>query len=799
MSEQRVLLLASGPDADLGRSVLGQMGVEYADCVSLGAIAAELAERGAAAVLLTDEIATMPDLDRLAQTLREQPTWSDLPIVLLVRGGAESPVAIKLSSLLGNVSILDRPAGGTALTNALRTAIRARQRQYSLRDQNALNAAIVESSDDAIVTKSLDGTIRSWNGGAERLFGYTASEAIGRPITLIVPAHKQDEEVEILERLRRGERIDHFETTRVAKDGRELHISLSVSPLMDDHGRVFGASKVARDITSRKRTEAELRSQATQLRLLWESAAAFFATNRPESMLPGVFYRLAPHLSLDAYLNFVVREQSGGVGRLESWAGITDEEAEDIRQSAVARLDGDVRDERQATFASHVQRSDNDQWTLAKKLGFRSFICNPLIVDGALIGTLAFASRSKDEFAAGELELMRTICYYVTAAYARVSLIRRLRDTDRRKDEFLATLAHELRNPLAPIRNALEIMRVDGRDRSAVEDVAHKMIERQVAQMMRLVDDLLDVSRITTGRLELRRERIELAQVIRSAVETSRPLIDAAHHELSVELPSGPILLDADPVRLAQVFSNVLNNAARYMAEGGRIRVTADRDDQMVTVVVQDFGIGIAPDALPRIFDMFAQGDVSGEQSHGGLGIGLTLVKRLVEMHSGTVEASSEGRGRGTSISVRLPIAPAASAPLQPSKSDAGRRFNSTAHRILIADDNRDAAESMGMLLRLMGNDVRTVFDGVEAVEEAETFRPDLILLDIGMPKLNGHDAARRIREQGWSQGTTLVALTGWGREDDKRKAAEAGFDRHFTKPIDPATLQRLIADFRSS
>ena len=798
MSEQRVLLLASGPDADLGRSVLEQMGVEYADCLSLGAIAAELAERGAAAVLLTDEIATMPDLDRLAQTLREQPTWSDLPIVLLVRGGAESPVAIKLSSLLGNVSILDRPAGGTALGNALRTAMRARQRQYSLRDQNALNAAIVESSDDAIVTKSLDGTIRSWNGGAERLFGYTASEAIGRPITLIVPAHKQGEEVEILERLRRGERIDHFETTRVAKDGRELHISLTVSPLMDD-GRVFGASKVARDITSRKRAEAELRSQATQLRLLWESAAAFFTTNRPDSMLPGVFYKLAPHLSLDAYLNFVVREQGGGVGRLESWAGITDEEAEDIRQSGVARLDGDVRDERQATLASHVQQSDNDQWTLAKRLGFRSFNSNPLIVDGALIGTLAFASRSKDEFAVGELELMRTICYYVTAAYARVSLIRRLRDTDRRKDEFLATLAHELRNPLAPIRNALEIMRVDGRDRSAVEDVALKMIERQIAQMMRLVDDLLDVSRITTGRLELRRERIELAQVIRSAVETSRPLIDAAHHELSVELPSGPILLDADPVRLAQVFSNVLNNAARYMAEGGRIRVTAERDDQMVTVIVQDFGIGIAPDALPRIFDMFAQGDVSGEQSHGGLGIGLTLVKRLVEMHSGTVEASSEGRGRGTSISVRLPIAPAASAPLQSSKSDAGRRLNSTAHRILIADDNRDAAESMGMLLRLMGNDVRTVFDGVEAVEEAETFRPDLILLDIGMPKLNGYDAARRIRKQGWSQATTLVALTGWGREDDKRKAAEAGFDRHFTKPIDPATLQRLIADFQSS
>jgi PAS domain S-box-containing protein len=793
------LLLASGPDAGLGRSVLDQVGVECVECVSLGAVAEELVKRGAAAVLLTDEIAAMPDLTRFAQTMREQPTWSDLPILLLASGGADSPVAIRMSSLLGNVSVLDRPARVGALENALSTAIRARQRQYSLRDQNALNAAIVESSDDAIVTKSLDGTIWSWNGGAERLFGYTASEAIGQPITLIIPAHKQDEETQILARLRRGERIDHFETIRVAKDGRELDISLTVSPLMDSNGRVFGASKVGRDITNRKRVEAELRRQSMQLRLLWESAAALFTTNRPDDMVPGVFNKLAPHLSLDAYLSFIVRERSGGDARLKSWIGINDEEAEDIRRLRIARLDGDVGDERKPTYASYVQQSDDNRWALAKRLGFRSFISNPLIVDGALIGTLAFASRSKDEFAMDELELMRTICYDVTAAYARVSLIRRLRETDRRKDEFLATLAHELRNPLAPIRNALEIIRMNGPERSSVEDIAHKMIERQISQMIRLVDDLLDVSRITTGRLELRRERIDLAHVIRSAVETSRPLIDAARHELSIELPSVPILLDADPIRLAQVFSNVLNNAARYMAEGGRIRVTAERDHQMVTVIVQDFGIGIAQDTLPRIFDMFAQGDAHGEQSRGGLGIGLTLVKRLVEMHSGSVEAYSEGRGRGTSISVRLPIAAAASAPLQPPKSNTGRRLSSTTNRILIADDNRDAAESMGMLLRLMGNDVRTVFDGMEAVEEAETFRPDVILLDIGMPKLNGYEAARRIRQKGWSQGTKLVALTGWGREDDKHKAAEAGFDRHFTKPIDPAVLERLIAEFRSS
>jgi CheY-like chemotaxis protein len=375
-------------------------------------------------------------------------------------------------------------------------------------------------------------------------------------------------------------------------------------------------------------------------------------------------------------------------------------------------------------------------------------------------------------------------------------LIRRLRETDGKKDEFLATLAHELRNPLAPIRNALEIMRVDGHQSSAVEQAARLMIERQLEQMVRLIDDLLDVSRITRGRLELRKQRVELADVVRSAVDTSRPLIEGSRHDLTVELRREPIYLDADPIRLAQVLSNLLNNAARYTEAGGRIWLTARLRNGDVEITVRDTGVGIPADALPRIFDMFEQVDESLERSQTGLGIGLTLVKRIVEMHGGDVEARSEGPGRGAQFTVRLPRAAVVAPPAPSAEPLPAPPPHAVSRRVLVADDNRDAAESLSMLLRLMGNDVRTVHDGIKAVEEAAVFRPDVILLDIGMPRLNGYEAAKLIREQQWSTGTMIVALTGWGQEEDKRRALDAGFDRHFTKPLDPAQLQKLIGEF---
>ena len=370
-----------------------------------------------------------------------------------------------------------------------------------------------------------------------------------------------------------------------------------------------------------------------------------------------------------------------------------------------------------------------------------------------------------------------------------------LRDSDRRKDEFLATLAHELRNPLAPIRNALQIIRLARNDGPAIEQ-ACMMMERQIGQMVRLIDDLLDVSRITRGKLDLRKERVELASVIKSALDTARPLIEAAGHELTLSLSPQPIYLDADPVRLAQVFANLLNNAAKYTERGGHIWLTTATEQSEVVVTVRDTGIGIPADSLAAIFDMFTQVDQSLERSQGGLGIGLTLVKQLVEMHGGKVEVRSKGQDKGAEFIARLPIVSVTLAP-EPTTNLDQPRPGLPPCRILVADDNRDAAESMSTMLRMMGNEVRSVNDGAQAVEEAAAFRPDMILLDIGMPKLNGYDAARRIRQQLWGKNMVIVALTGWGQDEDKRRASEAGFDQHFTKPVSPADLQRLMAELQ--
>jgi PAS domain S-box-containing protein len=367
-----------------------------------------------------------------------------------------------------------------------------------------------------------------------------------------------------------------------------------------------------------------------------------------------------------------------------------------------------------------------------------------------------------------------------------------LREADRRKDEFLAVLAHELRNPLAPIRTGLELMRLAGDDRILIEEVRTTM-ERQTLQMVRLIDDLLDVSRITRGTVDLRKCRVELATVIQSALETARPVMDELKHRLTVSIPNQPIVLDADATRLAQVISNLLNNAAKYMKPGGNIELAAERQGQSAIVSVKDAGVGIPAEMLDRIFDMFAQVDRSLERSHGGLGIGLTLVQRLVQMHGGTVEARSAGPNQGSEFVVRLPVA---AGPLQDDQvEDSGCEIHTGKRRILVADDNENAAKLLAMLLRALGNEVRIAFDGEAAIAVASEFAPDVALLDLGMPKLDGYETARRIRSQTWGKGMVLAAVTGWGQDDDKRQTKEAGFDHHLVKPVDAATLRALLAD----
>ncbi len=368
-----------------------------------------------------------------------------------------------------------------------------------------------------------------------------------------------------------------------------------------------------------------------------------------------------------------------------------------------------------------------------------------------------------------------------------------LRDADQKKDDFIALLAHELRNPLAPLRNGLQVMRLAGdRDAEAVVQ-ARAMMERQLTHLVRLVDDLLDVSRISRNKLELRRERVLLADVVSSAVETARPMIEAANHDLQITLPAGPVYLDADLTRLAQVFSNLLTNSAKYTARGGQIRLAAERGADAVVVRVQDNGIGIPAASLENIFDMFSQVDRSIERDTGGLGIGLALVRGLVEMHGGSVAAVSAGQDQGSTFTVRLPLAKARPAPREANGTN-GRQPR-IRRRVLVVDDNRDGASSMAMMLRLLGNEIRTAHDGIEALEQARAFQPDVILMDLGMPRLNGLEATRRIREQEWGRDVAIIALTGWGQEGDRERSRQAGCNGHLVKPVDLPDLEKLLAD----
>ncbi len=373
---------------------------------------------------------------------------------------------------------------------------------------------------------------------------------------------------------------------------------------------------------------------------------------------------------------------------------------------------------------------------------------------------------------------------------SQLELARLRKETDRRKDEFLATLAHELRTPLAPIRNSVHILRMAGGDRGVAERV-YEMMERQVNHMVRLVDDLMEVSRITRGKIDLRKELVELAGVVHSAVETSKPLIEAARHQLAVTLPDEPLILDADPVRLAQVLANLLNNAAKYTPEGGRIWLTARRTGSNVEVSVRDSGTGIPAEVLPKVFDLFMQVERTYSRAQGGLGIGLTLVRSLVSLHGGSVEARSAGPGRGSEFLVRLPLAPGRFAAHD--RRDA-RPSAVAPRRILVVDDNRDAADSLGMLLKLLGADVCTANDGPAALEAFRTYRPSVMLLDIGLPEMDGYEVARRTRQQPEGGDVTLIALTGWGQEEDRRRSREAGIDHHLVKPVDLGVLEKLLA-----
>jgi CheY-like chemotaxis protein/two-component sensor histidine kinase len=366
-----------------------------------------------------------------------------------------------------------------------------------------------------------------------------------------------------------------------------------------------------------------------------------------------------------------------------------------------------------------------------------------------------------------------------------------LSEADRRKDEFLATLAHELRNPLAPITHALEVLRLkDPVD--ADTRWSRDIIERQIRHLTRLVDDLLDLARISRGKVQLRRERIDLAAVLHGALEAARPLIDAQRHTVTLVLPDEPLPVDADAIRLTQVVLNLLNNAVKYTPPGGQITLAAERGAGELLIKVRDSGIGIAREHLSGVFEMFSQVAPALERSQGGLGIGLALARGLVELHGGMISAHSEGPGRGSEFVVHLLPATIAGAGA-PAHADDGAAPPSGRRRVLIVDDNRDAADSLALMLSLSGHETHAIYDGAAALELAARFMPDVVLLDIGMPELNGYEVAERLRRLPWGHRVVLIALTGWGQDEDRRRALAAGFDHHLTKPVDPQRLATLL------
>lgn len=872
-------------------------------------------------------------------------------------------------------------------------------------------ASIIESSNDAIVSKTLQGVIQTWNQGAQRLFGYSAEEAIGSHISLIIPPERMQDEVQILNRISSGDRIDHYETVRRRNDGKLIHVSITVSPIRNKLGEIIGASKIARDISDRIGAELELQHSEARYRALAEASGTvvwrtttegevLFAsdywnkiTGQTDQEKTGWGWLNAIHqedrdrtislwresltkqtlhenqfrvLTRDgSYRWFSVRGVPvfNSDGSVREWVGANTDchdqkmAAEELHASAQRfktladnivqfawmadatgwinwynqrwyEFTGTTLDEMEGWGWTKVHHPDHvdsvvakfqhsldsgepweDTFPLRGKSGeFRWFLSHalPIRQDGQIVSwfgtntditehrkieqslreseqrmrlateatgvgiwewnvrtgqvrwdaqmfriygvpetvdgiveysvwstavvpedlslneqllqnTVKSLGSSKREFRIRQantqeirhvqsVETVRMntngVAEWVVGTNLDITerklaedslriLAADLSEMDRKKDEFLATLAHELRNPLAPIRSGLQFLQMTGISDSEAEET-RIMMERQLAQLVRLVDDLMDVSRIVTGKIELQMKSVELQEVLDSAIETSRSLIEQMNHQFCVTLPGKPIPLEADLTRLAQVFLNLLNNAAKYSEPNGKISIIAEQAGNEVIISIQDTGIGISIEQLPQIFEMFTQADHSLEKSRGGLGIGLSLVRRLVEMHGGTVEAKSDGVGKGSEFVVRLPIRVDQPTP-EPSPSTGEKTVAQASLRILVVDDNRDSAITLAILLRRLGHQTFTAFDGEEAVAAAREFRPQVVLLDIGLPKLNGYEVCRWIRAQNQSEQVTIIAQTGWGQEETRRKTRDAGFDYHLVKPVDPNTLRKIL------
>jgi PAS domain S-box-containing protein len=656
-----------------------------------------------------------------------------------------------------------RTASGLVVGSILvfRDVTERRRSELGLQYAEERSRSVIDHVLDGIIAIEESGRIESFNHAAEELFGYAASEVIGRNIRMLMPEPYRGEHDEYLRNYITTGRAKVIgigrEVEGLRKDGSTFPLELGVSEFHVGEQRFF--SGIVRDLTERKRHEAALRAGEARLLAILEQLP----------VAVGV---------LDECGNWTVSNPA-----MREFVPATISSRDPARAARWHALD-----ERGRPLLP-------DQWPSARALRGEPVVPGVELEyekpDGTLVHTVVSSTPLRDEVGkvTGAIAVVQDVDRLKRAEQA-------LRETDQHKNEFIATLAHELRNPLAPIKNSIALLQLEGPpDKPLV--AARGIIERQVQQISRLLDDLLDVNRLGRQKLDLRKEYVALDAVVALAMETARPTIEAKRHRISTDVPKD-VVLDADPVRLAQVFANLLNNAAKYMDESGRISVKATRERDDIVVSVKDTGIGIAPESLLGLFEMFSQVPLASERSQGGAGIGLSLAKGLVELHGGTISARSEGIGKGSEFLVRLPIAVGAAMPADAS-SACLERMPGVMRRILIADDMRDNADTLAMLLRALGHDVHAAYGGTEALAAAERFRPEVALLDIGMPGMSGYDVCRRIREQEWGKAMYLIAQTGWGQAEDRRRAEQAGFDRHMLKPLDCAALVAVLSNLPSS
>ncbi|PYR57941.1 MAG: histidine kinase [Acidobacteria bacterium] len=683
-------------------------------------------------------------------------------------------------------------------------------------EEAARLAAIVQSSDDAIIGKDLNGIIASWNPAAERMFGYAAAEAIGQSIHIIIPKDRKDEEDDVIKQIKRGEKVDHFETIRCRKDGVCFPLSLTVSPIRNNAGAVVGASTIARDISERKRAEAEAEQTTRRLAFLSQLSAALATSLDHEKTLKAVTKLAVAHIA-DWCSVDMVRED----GRIERLAlAHVDRAKMDLAETVRDRYENPANPysvsyvirtgtpamvpEITDAMIAAAAKGDEERIRLVRALGAVSYLCVPMIAAGRTIGALTLASsESGRRYTNDDVRFAEDVASRVAMAVENALAYQQVRRADRLKDEFLATLSHELRTPLNAILGYSRLLRGG---LLPAEKVAPSLetIERNAMNLTQMVDDVLDVARIVSGKMRLHVQPVELPLVLQDAIATVMPAAEAKRLQIQTVIDPQIGTVSGDPARLQQVVWNLLSNAVKFTPKGGRIQLRLERINSSVEIVISDTGIGIHPDFLPYIFERFRQADSGTARQRGGLGLGLAIASNLVEMHGGTIRAASAGEGQGATFRVRLPLMA-----VQPAAPDEERRVHPLQERrasltslaslagthVLAVDDDPDARRLLQEILEAAGARVTTASSASAAFDAVRESRPDVLVADLGMPIVDGYELIKRLRQSGDAavRAIPAAALTAYARSEDRAKALETGFELHLAKPIDPAELVAAI------